>query len=149
MQIDNQLVQSVGVIATAIGVGLAAYQLRRSKLQSITTFEDDLAKEYRVLSKGLPTKVFFGESLSPAEMEPLLDDFYYYFDLCNSQIFFRQTGRVSKKTWEFWAAGMQQNLSLAAFSMAWSQIGPRVGTIFHEYRHCIESNFQSDPRDWR
>jgi hypothetical protein len=135
-------------VATALGVFCAAWQLLQAKKQAVTSFEDELAEEYRTLCSKLPIKVFFGESLTSEEMEEHLHDFYTYFDLSNSQLFFRQIGRVSESTWVFWADGMRYNLSLAAFSMAWSQIGPRVGTSFHEYRKAIESNFSSDPKRW-
>lgn len=134
--------------ATAIGVFFAAWQLLQAKRQSITAFEDDLAKEYRAICAKLPTKVFFGETLTPEEMDGFLDEFYQYFDLSNSQIFFRQIGRVSGQTWGFWTDGMRYNLSLSAFSVAWSRVGPRVGSSFHEYRRAIEGNFTSDPRRW-
>jgi len=139
---DHQLIQSIGAIATAMGVGIAAFQLWRAKQQATTAFEDDMAREYRSICKNLPTRVFFGESLSTSEMAGLLDDFYSYFDLSNSQVFFRQSGRVSENTWNLWAAGMRANLSLAAFSMAWSQIGPRVGTSFHEYKKSCRRAFR-------
>jgi hypothetical protein len=108
-----------------------------------------LAKEYRILCAKLPTRVFFGESLTPEESEKHLDEFYRYFDLSNTQIFFRQIGRVSEKTWGFWADGMRHNLSLAAFSVAWARVGPRVGASFHEYRRAIKTNFASDPKRWK
>jgi hypothetical protein len=52
--------------ATAIGVFIAAWQLWRTYRQSITTFEDSLACEYRELAATLPTKALLGERLSPA-----------------------------------------------------------------------------------
>ena len=142
------LLGAIASIATALGVFFAAWQLLQAKKQAVTSFEDDLAKEYRTLCSKIPTKVFLGESLTPEEMEEHLDEFYRYFDLSNSQVFFRQIGRVSEGTWRFWADGMRYNFSLAAFSVAWARIGPRVGTSFHEYRHAVEANFASDPRSW-
>ena len=146
--LDHQYLQSIGSLATAVGVLLAAFQLRRSKLQAITAFEDDLAKEYRDICNKIPTRVFLGETLSPEEMAPLLDDFYRYFDLSNSQVFFRKIGRVSEKTWTFWADGMNANLALAGFSMAWSQIGPRIGNSFLEFKRLVEEGFSHDPKHW-
>lgn len=148
MNINYQLIQAIGASATAIGVFVAAYQIKQSKRQATTSFEDDLAKEYRSICAKLPTKVFLGESLTSVEMEDHLDEFYQYFDLTNSQIFFRQIGRVSKETWNFWMEGMQTNMALAAFSLAWSSIGPRTGSSFSEYRHLIEDRFATDPREW-
>jgi hypothetical protein len=51
---------TISSFATAIGVLIAAWQLWRTHRQSITTFEDSLACEYRELAATLPIKALTG-----------------------------------------------------------------------------------------
>jgi peptide deformylase len=62
--------------ATAFGVGIAAWQLRVSRRQAVTTFEDSVAREYRELAAELPIKVFLDDgSLSDKEYRKAFDKF--------------------------------------------------------------------------
>jgi hypothetical protein len=75
-------------------------------------------------------------------------EFYQYFDLTNSQIFLRQSGRISKKTWTFWAEGIETHLARPAFAAAWAEISRRAGNDFSELRRLIAEDFKGDPRGW-
>lgn len=121
-------------VATAIAVIVAAWQLLLSHKQAVTTFEDSLAKEYRDIAATLPVEALLGELLSDAEHIDKFDEFYRYFDLCNQQVFLRQSGRVSDKTWEFWKDGIGSNLKRPAFVRAWSEVAARCNGDFSELR---------------
>jgi hypothetical protein len=141
-------IQDVASIATAIGVFFAAFQLWHTRARAITTFEDSLANEYREIIGRLPTEALLGETLTLEVRQVEFHEFYRYFDLTNNQIFLRQIGRISKKTWEFWAEGIQTNLARPAFANTWEEIGKRAGPDFSELRRLIAEGFKSDPRRW-
>ncbi|MBK6434689.1 MAG: hypothetical protein IPF83_01690 [Rhodanobacteraceae bacterium] len=135
-------------VATAVGVLFAAAQLELSKEQGVTAFEDSINQEYRVLAARLPTKALLGEELAETELAEHLDELYQYFDLCNGQIFLRQEGRISEKTWPFWCDGIHSNLKRPAFKAAWMHISSRANGDFDELRRLIEEGPKSDPRKW-
>lgn len=137
-------------LATTAGILIAAWQIRQSRKQAQTAFEDALAKEYRDLAATMPTKAFLGEDLDDKEMEDGLDEFYHYFDLCNGQVFLRQIGRISSKTWVYWCDGIRSNLERPAFKKAWKNISSRANGDFAELRLLMEG-FQLDPnsKKWR
>ena len=124
-------------VATAVAVIVAAWQLVLSQRQAVTTFEDSLAKEYRDIAVTLPVKALLGEALSDSEHIDKFDKFYRYFDLCNQQIFLRQSGRVSDKTWQFWREGIISNLKRPAFERAWSEVAARSNGDFSELRSLV------------
>jgi hypothetical protein len=142
-------IQDVASIATAIGVFFAAFQLWHTRARAITAFEDSLSNEYREITGRLPTEALLGEILTTDAHKAFLHEFYRYFDLTNSQIFLRQSGRISKKTWTFWAEGIETNLARPAFAVAWEEISRRAGSDFSELRHLIAGDFKSDPRNWK
>lgn len=121
-------------VATAAAVIVAAWQLSLSQRQSVTTFEDSLAKEYRDIAATLPVKALLGECLSDSELNDKFDEFYRYFDLCNQQVFLHQSGRVSSKTWQFWREGLVSNFKRPAFERAWQEIAARSNGDFSELR---------------
>jgi hypothetical protein len=141
-------IQDVAAIATAIGVFFAAFQLWHTRDRAITTFEDSLSSEYREITGKLPTEALLGEILTPDVQKIHFHEFYQYFDLTNSQIFLRQSGRISKKKWTFWAEGIETNLARPAFAAAWDEISRRAGSDFSELRRLIAEDFKSDPRKW-
>jgi hypothetical protein len=143
-----EYIQDGASIATAIGVFFAAFQLWHTRARAITTFEDSLATEYRQITGRLPTEALLGEILTVDLQKTHLHEFYQYFDLTNSQIFLRQSGRISKRTWAFWAEGIQTNLARPAFASSWADISGRAGSDFSELRRLIAEDFKSDPRRW-
>ena len=120
--------------ATAIGVLIAAWQLWRAYRQSITTFEDSLACEYRELAATLPTKALLGERLTDQEHNDHFDKFYRYFDLSNEQAFLHECRRISPSTWQFWRDGIASNLRRPAFRRAWNEVCRRDNSVFSELR---------------
>jgi len=130
----NDILTLISSFATAIGVLVAAFQLWAAHRQSVTTFEDSFAREYRDLAATLPTKALLGEALTEEEHAEYFDEFYHYFDLCNEQIFLYLAGRISPETWKFWHDGMAAHLRRKAFIRAWSEIAERAGSDFNELR---------------
>lgn len=113
-------------VATALGLAFTGFQLWLGHRQSVTNFEDTLAAEYRALAASLPTEALLGGTLPDDEHKKALDEFYHYFDLSNGQIFLRQIGRVSKRTFAFWCDGIRAHLARPAFARAWRDISERV-----------------------
>jgi hypothetical protein len=144
----NTSIQDISSIATAVGVFFAAFQLWHTRASAITTFEDSLANEYREITDRLPTEAILGEPLTAEAQLKHLHDFYSYLDLTNNQVFLRKIRRISKKTWRFWADGIETNLARPAFATAWAEISRRAGSDFSELRQLISEDFENDPRSW-
>lgn len=121
-------------ISTALAVIFAAWQVRLSKKQATTAFEDSLAKEYREIAARLPTKALLGEPLTDIEYADSFDEMYHYFDLCNQQAFLAAEGRITEETWAFWKDGITSNMKRPAFEHAWSEIAARSNGDFTELR---------------
>jgi hypothetical protein len=145
---STEYIQDLASVATAIGVFFAASQLWYTRSRAITTFEDSLNNEYRRITDRLPTEALLGEALAPETQKAHFHDFYAYFDLTNSQVFLRQIRRISRKTWEFWADGIQTNLARPGFAESWADISRRAGSDFSELRRLIAEEFKCDPRNW-
>ena len=135
-------------IATVAGIFIAAWQLYLTQRQAAISFEDSLAYEYRRLASTIPTSAFLGEEFDDQVMAEHIDEFYHYFDLCNSQIFMRQHGRISKKTWLFWQEGIATNLARPSFKKAWAYVSQRSGSDFSELKRLAKGNYMEDPRKW-
>jgi hypothetical protein len=144
----NSSIQDISSIATAIGVFFAAFQLWHTRARAITTFEDSLTNEYREIIDRLPTEAILGETLTPEVQVKHLHDFYRYVDLTNNQVFLRKIRRISKRTWRFWADGIETNLARPAFAAAWAEISRRAGNDFSELRRLVAEGFKTDPRRW-
>ncbi len=129
-----EILSALASIATAAAVVVAAWQLVLAHRQSVTTFEDTFAKEYRDLAAKLPTKALLGEPLTEDEYAKHFDEMYHYFDLCNEQAFLQSVGRISEKTWRFWRDGMASNMRRPAFERAWAEIAARANNDFSELR---------------
>lgn len=113
---------SVGSIATAIAVLLAAWQLHRGTIQARTDFEDDLCREYRELARSIPPDAHLDREMADSVYDLAFPVLFQYFDLSNEQIFLRLNGRVSKVTWFNWRDGIQSNIQRKAFRRAWEEI---------------------------
>lgn len=133
---------------TAAGIIVAAWQLRITKRQAVTTFEDTIAREYRTLANLLPTEALLGEELSEEKYQKAFDELYHYFDLSNEQVFLRQRGRIRRQTWAFWRDGICSNLRRPAFKRAWEEISRRSDGDFGELRRLIASECKEDPIRW-
>lgn len=128
------IVQTLAALATAFGVFVAAWQLRHTKDQALTTFEDQLAAQYREIARRLPVKALLGERLDDSEQAAALADFYHYFDLSNEQAYLHSCGRVRPQTWEEWRQGIEANVSRPAFEEAWCEIQKRSPNSFGDLK---------------
>ncbi|WP_049809846.1 hypothetical protein ABL850_22880 [Variovorax paradoxus] len=124
----------VGGVFTALAAIVAAWQLRQMQLQSTVSFEDALVREYRELASTLPLPALLGDPISDELYAEKLDEFYRYFDLCNSQVFLHERGRISDETWAFWEQGIRSNLKRPIFAHAWAEIAARANGDFSELR---------------
>lgn len=124
-------------IATAIGVGIAAWQLAITKRQAQSTFEDEFAKQYRAISTELPLKALLGKPLSDAELTEHLRPFYNYFDLSNEQAFLAVQGRLRAETWRNWREGIEQHLKRPAFVQAWQRLEPDLDGSFDDLKELL------------
>lgn len=143
-----QTVASLTGIATTTGLFIAYRQFRLATRQAQSTFEDALAREYRQVAHRIPVRALLGDELPESQSGFTLDEFYWYFDLTNEQIFLRRNGRVSDATWANWREGIRANLRKPAFARAWEEIARRAPGSFNELRRLEASCFGSDPRDW-
>src|SRR5690349_16601672 len=123
-------IQAIAEVATAVGVGIAAWQLYMTKQQAQSQFEDSFAEEYRRISAQLPLSALLGKPLKEPEMEASLRAFYEYFDLSNEQAFLAARGRLRRETWSNWREGIQQHLARPAFAQAWRTLAPDLDGTF-------------------
>lgn len=129
-----EVLSALSNVATAIGVGVAAWQLFTTRQQAATTFEDSLTNQYRTLIERIPVEALFGEKLHHQAQAELLPHLYRYFDLCNEQVFLYKKGRISAQTWENWKDGITGNLARPAFAAAWAQVAARATSDFDHLR---------------
>ena len=106
---------TLAAVATAIGVGIAAWQIREGRKLSQTSFEDSLDQQYRTLSREIPVDALIGKEVPDDKKKETRELIYNYLDLCNEQIYLRKRKRVSKERWEDWCSGIKENLNKNAF----------------------------------
>ena len=128
------VINAMASVVMALGVIVAARQLRLTKQQALVEFEDALASQYRQIAAELPLEALLGESLTELQMKQALPTFYRYFDLSNEQAFLHGIHRVSPDTWKFWFDGIESHFRRPAFRDAWKKICARANSDFKELR---------------
>jgi hypothetical protein len=123
----DQALRDAAALGTAAGVAIAAIQLRRQARQAQAGFEDDLAREYRELTRHLPPEALLGvEPTEPpsAWSQQELAPFVQYIDLCNEQLYLGdpKQKRVSERTLRDWKEGMRHHFRLPYFASAWAYV---------------------------
>ena len=136
-------------LVTAAGVLLAWWQIRLTKRQATTQFEDQLNSQYREIARRLPIEALLGEPLAHGIPHDHLKGFYHYIDLTNEEVFLRRRRRLSKDTWENWREGIKWNMTRPGFSAAWQEIKTRSPESFNELRRLEQEDFASDPATWK
>jgi len=116
---DLETLRAISAVGTMAGVGVAAWQLRRAKLQQVLRFKGEIAREYRDIARALPINALLGKPLP--DKSAALNETYTYIDFCNEQIFLRMKGRIRKVTWDNWLEGIEANMKLPAFQAAWHE----------------------------
>jgi hypothetical protein len=144
----GSLATAAGSVATAVAVMFTRGQLKLSRDQATSGFEDQLEREYRQIIAQLPVDALLGEQLPAPVPGAVLAVFYRYIDLTNQQVFLRGQDRVSDATWASWREGIAHQLCRPAFKAAWSQLKDAVPEDFSELRRLEQSGFTDDPRDW-
>ncbi|OGP65349.1 MAG: hypothetical protein A3K22_05590 [Deltaproteobacteria bacterium RBG_16_42_7] len=143
------MIETSAAVATSAAVFFAAWQLRQTKKQAVTSFEDQLASEYRLLARTIPASALLGEELENDKFTEARECIYNYIDLSNEQVFLRHVGRVSRKTWEYWREGIKSNLSKPVFARVWDEVKQSVPESFQELQRLEREGFSSDPKGWR
>ena len=133
-----ELVQEVSNIATAIGVGIAAWQLAHSRQQAQSAFEDSFTEQYRRILGQMPLDALLGAPLSEDELKQSLRAFYEYFDLSNEQVFIGRRGRFRAERWANWQEGIRRNMARPAFRQAWAKLLPTLDGSFDGLRELIQ-----------
>ena len=140
---------SIVSIFTAIGVLVAAFQLRVSSKIAQSEFEDSIDQQYRELVKGIPVDALIGKSVSSDQVMLTRELIYNYLDLCNEQVFLRKKKRVRMDTWVDWCSGIKSNLGKTEFEKVWAEIKVESPSTFTFLEKLEESNFAEDPINWR
>jgi len=143
-----ELIGTVASIATAVGVGLAWWQIREVREQATTSFEDSLGKEYREIAQRLPIAALLGQPLSDSDLGASFPDLYRYVHISSRQVRLRQRGRIRADTWRTWRDGMKGNLEKPAFRVAWEEIKSKAPHEFGALRRLEAEKFAADPREW-
>ena len=131
------IINGLSGVATAIGVGVAAWQLRMSKDQAQSAYEDGFGEQYRDIVNKLPLDALLGKPLEPATLRSALRCFYRYFDLCNDQAFLAARHRIRPETWENWLEGIQRNFARPGFRQAWQELFPDLDGSFNDLRQHL------------
>ncbi len=139
---------AIAAIATALGVGIAAWQIRESRKLAQTSFEDSIDQQYRELAKGIPVDALIGNEVSEEQKTETRELIYNYLDLCNEQTYLRFKNRVSGDTWNDWTAGIQAHLEKTEFRNVWNEIKSEAPGTFTLLEKLEIEKFDSDPRRW-
>lgn len=129
-----EIVQTIASVATAVGVGIAGWQLRVTKQQAQTQFEDSLVAQYRRITANIPLDALLGRHLDPDALQASLRAFYNYFDLSNEQAFLAAANRLRASTWANWREGIEQHFRRVAFQQAWAALSPALDGSFDDLR---------------
>lgn len=127
----------IAAIATATGVIFAGWQLRSSKLIAQATFEDQLDQQYRELMKEIPVSLLVGGEIHKDEYYAVRELIYNYFDLSNEQAFLYSRGRIGKRTWSSWIAGIKANMDKPAFRQIWFELEDVAPDTFSYLRRLL------------
>lgn len=145
----EKIIELFALGITAVAAILIFWQIRQSKQQAITSFEDAVANEYRQIAKDIPVEALLGTEIEGSGLSKCLNPIYNYVDFTNQQIFLRQQKRIRTATWQDWCEGIESNFKLPAFKEAWEHIKKCLPESFSELRRLEQEGFRSDPIDWQ
>lgn len=132
-------------VATAIGVGIAAWQIRESRKLSGASFEDSFDQQYRELSYKIPVDALLGKPLDETKKDESREAVYNYLDLCNEQVYQRSKKRVSPERWHEWSLGIKHNLSRPFFCQVWDEVKLSSPGSFSFLEALEKHDFTLDP----
>jgi len=134
-------IQSIAEIATALGVAVGASQLSISRRQQTAVFEQQFTARYREIDSRLPLWALIGVARHHAystQDDVVRRAFYDYFELCDEEVFYHLTKRVSRRTWLDWTEGITANLRKPAFAAAWADISAAAPDQFELFREALQ-----------
>jgi len=140
---------SIASIATAIGVGIAAWQIWESRKLTGASFEDSFDQQYRELSFTIPVNALLGKPLDEGKEDQARESVYNYLDLCNEQIYQRAKRRISEERWHEWASGIEGNLSRPFFLVVWEDVKKHTPGAFSFLERLEKNGYTSDPARWK
>lgn len=143
MTLDN-----IASIATALGVAIAAWQIRESRKISQSTFEDSLDQQYRKLAMQIPVDALIGKAVPEGKKAEVREIIYNYLDLCNEQIYLRAKDRIKEERWKDWQEGIMENLKKPAFREVWEEVKELSPTTFSFISKFESQHFSGDPAEW-
>jgi hypothetical protein len=139
---------TIAALATAVGVLIAAWQIRESRKLSQSSFEDTLDQQYRDLAHGIPVDALIGRPVNASQETETRELIYNYLDLCNEQVFLRKKNRITQETWKDWCAGIESHLQKVAFKQVWEEIKAQSPGSFSFLEKLENEGFSIDPREW-
>ena len=139
---------TVASLATAIGVGVAAWQIWESRKLSQIAFEDSLDQQYRSLAMQIPVDALIGKNIPDNKKSDVREIIYNYLDLCNEQAYLRKKKRVSKLRWNEWNDGIKSNLCKPVFKEVWEEVKREVPSEFTALTILEDGGFNGDPAKW-
>jgi hypothetical protein len=139
---------TVAAVGTAIGVTVAAWQIRESRKLAQSTFEDSLDQQYRELAHGIPVDALLGKEIDEMDSETR-ELIYNYLDLCNEQLFLRKRKRITKETWNDWSLGISAHLAKPAFKLVWNEVKNEAPGSFTFLEQWEDTGFTNDPSTWK
>jgi hypothetical protein len=132
------IIGAVAGLATAGGVGVAAWQLREQRQQRRADFELRFSDRYEGIVSKIPLQVLLGISPYSAQDEIPRRAFYDYFELCELETYYREAGQITDETWKDWKSGIESNRRLKSFRDAWSDLSVAAPRQFELFRQKFE-----------
>ncbi len=142
------LAGAVASIATFGGFAYGGLQLRMARSLVSAQFEQQFNERYRLVIARVPLESMLGESSvydpSNDAQQQVRRAFYDYFELCEEQLFYKDSGKVSNSTWNEWRVGIESNFMLPAFRSAWEDLSAACPEQFSNLRILIDEFQLSD-----
>lgn len=139
---------TIASLATAVGVGIAAWQIWESRNLAQTTFEDSLDQQYRNLIMQIPVDVLLDKQTPVKKKEEVREIIYNYLDLCNEQTYLRKKKRVTRPRWNTWCEGIRDNINKPAFKEVWEEVKLEAPASFSSLTQLEKECFDCDPVKW-
>jgi hypothetical protein len=122
----SDAISTAANVATAGGIIGVGWQLLLNRRQMTAGFERTFVDRYERVIHDVPLALLLGETFAPQDDELALRAFFEYFELCEEQLYYRETGKISGPTWHDWWEGIALNLRRPAFKQAWNHLKDRV-----------------------
>ena len=115
-----ETIQTIASASTAVGVGIAAYQLWVGRAQRCAEFEQRMTVRFEEILGRIDLRYLLDDAPFNPEDATLRRAMYDYFVLCEEEKYYADAGRVTDGTWnEEWLPGIKANMDRPAFLGAW------------------------------